>query len=593
MGWGKSLKSTSGLTENMLFPTDLGDLTDLKHWDNEPRANLQPGTGLIECAEWGGGEPWNTWIPMGVEIPMVRIGAMTEDVWYDAFEFLCNKHTGTYIAFKIKRLSGALATQPLLECVLVKREKNGDTISDTDISYHRNYVIYNDPSIMYNDGKIHFYCGSFEYNRYTFYCCGLCVLHIYTYGSITAFFTTGEMFAAEKDIFWGKIGTPEPEGEVSSPEFGPGSEPGGGYIPGGGTKPGGSSTGGETKIPTFDNTSDLIPLPSKPQLSALDSIFFHAYKVTKTSMAYIADALFPQPVWTQNDLIMMMGEIGQMLFFNKQIDYMLDALILPIDVPAGDWEHIRVGGHDLKTVIEGTEYWINGMPVEDPYVDFPCGSLSIDEYWVNFLDFAGTKVKLFLPYVGYVDIQPEYVIGGTLYVDYRFNVIDGSFMCYVRSDSGYSELEESMIGQYAGVAAVHIPLQSLDYSNKISGLISAIGSVAAGAASGGIGAAVGVGAGANAANTLVQKPGSSHANGYNASSSFLSNKTPYLIIERQWGQFSEKYPDEVGLPSNVKCRIGDLSGLVKSENAHLDTIPCSAEMKDKISSLLADGIIVG
>ena len=380
----------------------------------------------------------------------------------------------------------------------------------------------------------------------------------------------------------------DPSGEKRSPEFGPAGKPMGGYIPGGGTIPGKNVT----KKPSFDNTSDKIAISAKPTHSALSSCFFHAYVVTETSMQYIADALFPQPVFSQPDLIDAMGELAQIMFFNKQIDYMLDALILPIDVPCGNWEAIKVGGRELKTVVSGTEIFINGQPVTSPYVDFSCGSLSIDEYWVNFLDFAGTKVKLFLPYVGYVDIQPEYVIGGTLYVDYRFNVIDGSFMCYVRSNSGYSQLDESLIGQYAGVAAQHIPLQSQDYSNKISGLISAIGSVAAGAASGGVSAAVGVGAAANAGNTLVQKPGSSHANGYNASSSFLSHRTPYVIIERQWSQFSEKYPEEIGLPANSEQRIGDLYGLVKSENAHLDTIPCSIEGKETIARLLAEGIIV-
>lgn len=396
-----------------------------------------------------------------------------------------------------------------------------------------------------------------------------------------------------KDSFWksaGGMGTDaeDPSGEKRSPEFGPAAKPMGGYVPGGGTIPGKNVT----KKPTFDNSSDRITVSAKPTHSALSSRFFHAYVVTDTSMQYIADALFPQPVFSQPDLIDAMGELAQIMFFNKQIDYMLDALILPITVPCGNWEAIRVGGRELKTVVGGTEITINGQPVSSPYVDFSCQSISIDEYWVNFLDFAGTKVKLFLPYVGYVDIQPEYVIGGTLYVDYRFNVIDGSFMCYVRSKSGYSQLDESLVGQYAGVAAQHIPLQSQDYSNKISGLISAIGSVAAGAASGGVGAAVGVGAAASAGNTLVQKPGSSHANGYNASSSFLSHRTPYVIIERQWSQFSEKYPEEIGLPTNSAQKIGNLYGLVKSENAHLDTIPCSAEGKDKIAALLREGIIV-
>lgn len=379
------------------------------------------------------------------------------------------------------------------------------------------------------------------------------------------------------------------EGETTSPEFGPASTPAGGYVPGGGIIPG---SGGNTKQPTFDNSSDRIEISSKPTLSAISAKFLHAYVVTEQSLEYIGDALFPQPVFQQQDLIAAMGELAQIIFFNKQIDYMLDLLVLPIDVPHGNWEPLNVGGRQLSTVIGGTSVFINGQPAVDCYVDVTCGSVSIDEYWVNFLDFAGTKVKLFLPYVGYVDIQPEYVIGGTLYVDYRFNILDGSFMAYVRSYSGYSQLDESLIGQYAGVAAVHVPLQSKDYSSKISGLISAVGSVAAGAASGGIGAAAGAGAATNAANTIIQKPGSSHANGYNASSSFLSNRTPYLIIERQWSQFSEKYPEEVGMPSNIMCRLGDLHGLVKSEKAHLDVIPASVEGKERIGQLLADGIIL-
>lgn len=399
-----------------------------------------------------------------------------------------------------------------------------------------------------------------------------------------------QLWNPEQTAFENVFGNKSPEStQPKSDEFGPAAEPGGGYVPGGGAIPGDGSV---IKEPTFDNSSDKIEISTKPTLSAISAKFLHAYVVTEQSLEYIGDALFPQPVFQQPDLITAMGELAQIIFFNKQVDYMLDLLILPIDVPHGNWEPLNVGGRQLSTVIGGTTYFINGQPAYDCYVDVTCGSISIDEYWVNFLDFAGTKVKLFLPYIGYVDIQPEYVIGGTLYVDYRFNILDGSFMAYVRSDSGYSELEESLVCQYAGVAAVHVPLQSKDYSAKISGLISAIGTVGAGAVSGGIGAAAAAGATANAANTIVQKPGTSHANGYNASSSFLSHRKPYLIIERQWSQFSQKYPEEVGMPSNVMCRLGDLYGLVKSANAHLDVIPCSVEGKEKISQLLAAGIIL-
>ena len=245
----------------------------------------------------------------------------------------------------------------------------------------------------------------------------------------------------------------------------------------------------------------------------------------------------------------------------------------------------KVGGKYL-TLSSGR---IQANLVTDPYVDFDCGSITIPEYWANFLDYTGTKVKLFLPYIGYVDIQPEYVISGELNVKYRFNVLDGSFIVYVMSSSGKSELTSSMIGQYAGVAAVHVPLQASDYATKVSGLISAIGTVAAGMAAGGVGAMTGA---ANLGNTLMQKPGSTHANGYNASSSYLSHRCPYLIIERQVSQFSQKYPEEVGLPLNVMRTLGAMEGLTKCEAVHLDTIPCSIDGKEKISQLLADGIIL-
>ena len=120
-------------------------------------------------------------------------------------------------------------------------------------------------------------------------------------------------------------------------------------------------------------------------------------------------------------------------------------------------------------------------------------------------------------------------------------------------------------------------------------MISAIGTVAAGMAAGGVGTMTGA---ANLGNTLMQKPGSTHANGYNASSSYLSHRCPYLIIERQTSQFSQKYMEEVGLPLNVMRTLGSMSGLTKCEAAHLDTIPCSVEGKERISQLMRDGIIL-
>lgn len=380
---------------------------------------------------------------------------------------------------------------------------------------------------------------------------------------------------------WVSLFGGEPSGDASSPEFGKKAKKKGGYN---------KST---QKKGTFDDSSDKITPSSAPQLSALSSNMVHAYKVTDAELNLIAQAMYPDLIFNAASITDALGSLFDAIFMSKFVDYMLDLMILPIDVPAPSVENVQLGGKTL-TVSSGSggTSHITSHRVSSQYVDVSCGSLSIDEYWANFLDFSGTRVKLFLPYIGYVDIQPEYMNDGKIMVDYRFNVLDGSFICFVRSTSGHSELDESLIGQYAGVAVMHIPLQSTDYSNKVSGLISSMGAVAAGAASSGMSGAVGYGAAASMANTMIAKPSSSHANGYNASSSFLSHRVPYLIIERQSSQFSEKYPEERGLPLFMEMKIGDCHGLTVCDNPHLDTITATVEEKERIFKYLTEGIIV-
>jgi len=413
--------------------------------------------------------------------------------------------------------------------------------------------------------------GSFYRNSKTYYCFGFFTANQIRQGYVVG---GGSLGGGSSTTIISVLGGEIP-GEKTSPEFGPASEPGGGYNQN--TPPTGKGS--------FDNSSDKITPSSKPTLTPLSSNLVHAYKVDVATLNNIANAIYVDLANDWSSIETALEAIYNAIFAAKYVDYLLDLLILPINVPAPNAVDVKVGGKYL-TLSTGR---VQSYLVTEPYVDFDCGTITIPEYWANFLDYTGTKVKLFLPYIGYVDIQPEYVISGELSVRYRFNVLDGSFIVYVLSTSGKSELEESMIGQYAGVAAVHVPLQASDYATKVSGLISAIGTVAAGMAAGGVGAMAGA---ANLGNTLMQKPGSTHANGYNASSSYLSHRCPYLIIERQVSQFSEKYMEEVGLPLNVMRTLGSMTGLTKCEAAHLDTIPCSVEGKERISQLMADGIIL-
>lgn len=373
---------------------------------------------------------------------------------------------------------------------------------------------------------------------------------------------------------WG-IDAEIPEGDSESPEFGKGAIPKGGY-----------STDG--KHGTFDDSSDTITYSPKPTMHAGMSGFFHAYFVTQTQLLNIGKAMFPTASSSYTDIIDALGGVITSIWNSKKVDCLVDCLVLPISVPFGNVAHVQCGGGDLVYFDGATWQYIEGYPVTDYYVDVDCGDFSLNEYWCNFLDYSGTRIKLFLPYVGFVDLQPEYLNGGSINVKYRFNVIDGSFMCVVHSTSGMSNLEESLIGQYSGMACLHIPITSQNYSNQISGLISSSGMAVTAGLTGNAGMAFG--SAMNLANTLAQKPSTAHNNGYNSSSSFLSHRKPYVIIERQVTQFSEQYPTEDGLPSYVSKPLSQIHGFTILDNPVLN-IDCNDEEYNEIINLLKTGVI--
>lgn len=363
-----------------------------------------------------------------------------------------------------------------------------------------------------------------------------------------------------------------------SPEFGPASDIGGGYND-------------DSEHGSFDDSSDLISIPSRPTLSPLSAGYFHAYHLTDPTiqLANIGDALFPKDPTTQSDIFQAINEIAQMVYYNKQIDYVVDCHVIPCRPETGSFKPVKVGGRILTQEVGGQPVQITALEITDGYVEYDCETIEIDEYWRNFLDFSyGTKCKLFLPFIGYVDILPEFFNGGKLGVVYRFNVVDGTFMCYVTSTSSKSKLENSMIAQYSGCACMHIPLQSADYSRIIGGIVSTITTVAG--ATTGNAVVAGAGLVGSFPNIAGGKPTVNSSNGYTASGSYLSKRTPYLIIERATSQFSKNYPNEIGLPLNVTLPLSSIHGLTIIENPILN-IDCNDDEYNEIVSLLKTGVI--
>ena len=210
-----------------------------------------------------------------------------------------------------------------------------------------------------------------------------------------------------------------------------------------------------------------------PGLSAIDIGFVHMYKPEPGDLVNRGSEIFPDFTFSPVTGIDMVDAFInacanipnaiEMYANAKLIDYVQDCHIIPVAPPTTTSDNVKLGFRTMSAVCP---------VVTSEYVDVTCGQIDVAQCWSNFADYQPyTRAKLFLPFVGYVPIEPEYWQGGSLAVDYRFNVRDGSFMAFVRSFPDYRKgykLGGQVIGSYSGNACIHIPLTGLNYSSMNS-----------------------------------------------------------------------------------------------------------------------------
>ena len=359
---------------------------------------------------------------------------------------------------------------------------------------------------------------------------------------------------------------------------------------------------------SFDDSSDAFGLPSLPSLGVSEVGFINVYNPTKGQLQGFADELFPDfempapstkeglEAISENiaNTFTVLGDFAESYVNAGLVNYVIDCHIVPVAPRTSGTASIKVG---FKT------FNYSPAKVTSDYVEFDCGTLEIAEYYQNFLDYEGTKAKLYLPFIGFVDIKPEWFQSGKLGVTYHFNIIDGSCIAFVIATSSKSKLKNTVVATYGANCCVHMPITGVNYSNMISGVVGGAVGIASNASNmiktnrmdkgtvmSNIEGATGIAS--NLAVAVGAKPSIEQSNGYNAGMSFMCYRRPYLLIERPVASFSKNYPKEQGLPLNVTKKLSSVTGFTTCDNVNLDGFSCTDEEKMMIVDALREGIIL-
>jgi len=223
--------------------------------------------------------------------------------------------------------------------------------------------------------------------------------------------------------------------------------------------------------------------------------------------------------------------------------------------------------------------------VTSQYTDIDCGTVNVAEYFGNVFDYEDTTIRLYLPFIGIVDLSTSDIMRGSVHVVYHVDVITGACLADVivsRDSAG------GVLYQYSGDAAVRYPVSSGSYMGMVSGVLAVVGGVV-GLASGGaaLPAVMGAVGGVMNSRTSVK-----HSGSFSGAAGAMGAKIPYLIIERPQSAVANDYINYQGIGDNRVVNVGSMSGYFKMTDVHTSSVVgATNEEIQQIVTLLEGGVI--
>lgn len=284
-----------------------------------------------------------------------------------------------------------------------------------------------------------------------------------------------------------------------------------------------------------------------------------------------------------------LDSFGQWLWSSSFVDQLLKVFNNPMEAIIGlhkVYASPVIGGQSNIKV----GYLDSGVPsnfVSNQYSKIDCGTVNLLEYFGNVFDYSPyTNIQLYLPCIGFVNLNVGEVMRSKLNITYTVDVLTGACLAEVNviRDGG-----GGVLYSYSGNCASQYPLSSGSYMGIVSSAIGVAGSVIGTVASGGSLAPLALGSlgAVMNAHTNVQHSGSLSGN-----SGVMGGKIPYLIITRPQTNMANNYEHYQGTPSNFYTSLSLCKGFTKVKNVDVRNINAESNELDKIKSLLMDGVII-
>lgn len=269
--------------------------------------------------------------------------------------------------------------------------------------------------------------------------------------------------------------------------------------------------------------------------------------------------------------------------YQSPLENIISLSIIPAIAQPDDARYISIGNCTTNILCTITN---------EQYVSVECGQIDLKEHYGNFSDYSpNTSIDIYLPYIGYRQIDIDDFMAGKIRVRYQCDILTGDCVAEIYCEGkGKSKLMYT----FNGNISYNVPLSGANYLQYYLSIVSGIGSVTTGVAQGiggnplgGIGtAASGVG------QILTSKPAYGRSGSLGSAAGYLSYRRPFLVRKSPINTTAKNLAKESGYVSNKGQKIGDYSGFTKCAAVILDGITATKSELEEIETLLKEGVII-
>lgn len=294
----------------------------------------------------------------------------------------------------------------------------------------------------------------------------------------------------------------------------------------------------------YDNTSDVIDVADIIDIntmSAIQSNLVKAYSVTVGNLSQLADFL-----WSDNfiDVIKKLQ--------NDPIQNIQKLCYLPFDYTKGEADNIFIGNSDTG---------ISAPRIYEQFQEIDFGDLQITEYYGNSLDYE-TDISIFLPFIGEKTLSCVDIMGGTINLKYRVDILTGSCVAIISAVRVQNDVTlKSVLYTFSGDMSNEVPLTA-SQNNFFKSLVSNPADVERTLTTAATGGALSMIGGISHSY--------SHTGSIGGNVGFLSVLTPYLIIRRPVNVKPAAYEKTFGYPAYTSVTLANQKGYCRYKECYFD-----------------------